>query len=393
MRLPRTFPRAVPRAILACVTALVLLTSCGSGGGGSDQSSGDHESPTQEQAGAAALWLDGQLGNGVMKGAYGTDWGLTVDTLFALEAADPEGDADEKKLEDAAGEIVVALEKSPDDYFSAKQVQPKGGERSRASGALAKTLVAAETAEADPRSFGGFDLVQETTDLIVSKGAEAGRLKDFDPIKHADYSNLFGQAYAVMGLAEAGKPSQSATDFLLEQQCSEGYFRLEYNDAKTNPDLTCDGATTKNSAPTVDGTALALAALLVAQDEGIEDLGKPIESATAWLVEHQADDGSFADTAPGGTPNANSTGLAAWALAEAGESRAADDASEWIAKLQVTDKTGSGTRLADQVGAIPLTKQSLTSASETGLKRPATLDEWRRATAPATLGLAQDGPL
>ncbi|MGH3423451.1 MAG: hypothetical protein ACRDO8_01905, partial [Nocardioidaceae bacterium] len=382
--------------VAAATVALVVLAGCGAGGGGDGSSGGpdEHENPTRKQATAAALWLGGQLGRGVMKGEYGTDWGLTVDTLFALEAADPDSDADEESLDAAADRIVGALEKSPDSYFSAKDFEPKGGEKTRASGAVAKTLVAAEVADADPHSFGSFDLVEETTKLIVDDGAERGRLKDHDPIHHADYSNLFGQAYAVMGLAEAGQESQPAVDFLLEQQCSEGYFRLEYNDAKSNPELTCDGGKAhKKSAPTVDGTALALSALLVAKDEGTKGLDKPIDDAVTWLTDTQADDGSFVDTAPGGTPNSNSTGLAAQALAAAGETEAADAASKWIATLQVDTDDAAGTKLADQAGAVARTEKAFTGAETAGIDKPAVLDEWRRATAPATLGLAQDGPL
>lgn len=368
--------------------ALVVLAACGGQGSSSDGSS-ERQRSTQEQATEAATWLAGQLDGGVVKGSYGPDWGLTIDVLFALEAADPASDSAEDDLESASRQIVAAFKKSPDSYFSAKAYEPKGGEKVRTSGAVAKSLVAVESADADPRAFGGFDLVKETTKLIASDGAEKGRLKDFDPVKHADYSNLFGQAYAVMGLAEADAPSKAALGFLLKQQCSKGYFRLEYNDSGSNPDLTCDGAKPKNAVASVDATALALAAMVVARDEGAGDLDEPIDDAATWLVQSQGDDGSFVDTVPGGTPNANSTGLAARALAAAGESDAADAASQWLASLQVTDDTGGA--LADQVGAVAKTAKALSKAKKSGLKKPDVLDAWRRATAPATLGLAQDG--
>src|SRR5699024_5196675 len=129
-----------------------------------------------------------------------------------------------------------------------------------------------------------------------------------------------------------------------------------------------DGAKAKNAAASVDATALALAAMVVARDGGAGDLDAPIDAATAWLVKSQGDDGSFKDTVPGGTPNANSTGLAARALAAVDEEKAADAASQWIASLQVTD--GAGAALSDQVGAVAKTKKALSKAKTSGLKKP-----------------------
>ena len=105
-----------------------------------------------------------------------------------------------------------------------------------------------------------------------------------------------------------------------------------------------------------------------------------LADARRWLVATQAANGSYAD---GGIRNANSTGLAAQALAELGRTAAARDAARWVAKLRVTTKIANQTPLdkAD-VGAIAYNAADLAEAK----RRDITADRlyyWHNASAQA----------
>lgn len=91
-----------------------------------------------------------------------------------------------------------------------------------------------------------------------------------------------------------------------------------------------------------DTTAMALQALLAAGNTTAAD------KATQWLVNLQAKDGSLASS---GTANADSTGIAGEALRAAGQPAAADAAASWVAGLQYGCSAKTGDR-----GAIPWTK-------------------------------------
>ncbi|MFB6509022.1 hypothetical protein [Streptomyces virginiae] len=174
--------------------------------------------PQPDTATAAARWQAGELESGGIPGFSPgqSDWGLTIDTLIALKATG----ADER----AADEVVANLKTHVRDHNSNDAWGEPG---QRVSGATAKLLYAAVAAGEDPTKFGKYDLRQETLDLIAGPGSglEKGRVKD-KITSGEDSSNTFGQSLAVLGLARSGDVPQSAVDFLMDQQCATGGFRL-----------------------------------------------------------------------------------------------------------------------------------------------------------------------
>jgi hypothetical protein len=315
----------------------------------------------------AARWLAGELVDGALPGFAGPDWGLTLDALFALSATR----ADESATDTVATTLAANVRKynSFDDF---------GIPGVRIAGATAKLLVSAVAAEKDPASFGGFNLRQETLDLVAGAdaGEFAGRVRDQGT---TDSSNTFGQSLAVIGLARTGGVPQPVVDFLIKQQCAPGGFRLSPDQFGT-PAPSCDQATDPVLDP--DSTAMAVQALLAADQAGAAGAKAAAGKGAAWLSQIQRTDGSFGGSGPTEASNANSTGLAAQALAAAGQGAPADKAGGYLLAHQLTSANASA-----DLGAIAYNDAALQDATTGGIQ-DLQRDQWRRATAQAILGLA-----
>ncbi|WP_158632158.1 LPXTG cell wall anchor domain-containing protein [Micromonospora sp. Llam0] len=326
---------------------------------------------TPAAAQAGSHWISGQLVDGGLPGFVGSDWGLTIDALFALRATGAE--------QAAVAAIVEALTANADGYAV---IRTDMGDFVT-GGSTAKVLLAAVAAGVDPTDFGGHDWRQRTLDLIygADQGTKAGWLYDRNLDTTAG-SNLFGQSLAVIGLARSGGVPQTAVDFLVKQQCPGGGFRLYPNAAGTS----CSADPVTEQSMEVDATAMAVQALLAAADAGASGTAEPAAAATSWLLSAQAADGSFNGSGFTDYPNTNSTGLAGQALAAAGEHTAAGQAAGFVAAQQIT--TANAGAASAHVGAIAYTPDALATAVTDGIGE-FELDQWRRATAQAVLGLAQ----
>jgi len=332
------------------------------------------ERPSVDPAASrAAGWLVRELGpGGQMAGpaAGVTDWGLTIDTLFALQAAGTGASAVRK--------IVSALDAHAGAYLGPELFDDADA---RLGGQTAKLLVAAVVAGKDPRAFGRsqlapgrFDLRAETLGLLATGRTDKGRLSDRGT--GSDTTNVFSQSLAVIGLARSGGVPRSAVDYLLTQQCRAGFFRMFAQDGKS-----CDAGA---GAPDTDGTAMALQALLTARDQGVTGLDAAIDRTASWLVGHQRSDGSFGGGVSTSAANSNSTGLAAQTLKATGRTASYAKARRWVSRLQATATAGKGLR--DEVGAVAYDPRSYAAARTKGLG--VQRDQWRRATAQAVFAFA-----
>ena len=345
---------------------------------------------------AGAAWLVGQLsGSHLMHnpnfGGF-DDYGLSIDTEFALATVGGY-DATVTQIADAVAANV--------DSYTTYPTSPSNGTHITA-GAIAKAVVAAQEASEDPTSFGGENLVQELEARVATGGAIVGRIQDQwvpgDDFE-ADYANVIGQAYAAEGLTAAGSTDAAeVTSFLLEQQCSAGWFRLSFTTDTTASDQSCDGDAT--STPDTDVTALAVLALLPQQGSN-PAAATAITDATTWLLTQQKTNGSFGGSGPTSAANANSTGVAGWALGEVSQDAAATKAATWIRAHQAADEAPCTTGLTSSTGAIGYDGAALTAGRSDGIT-DATSDQWRRAStqalpvlqwaALATGSLGLDGP-
>lgn len=249
------------------------------------------------------------------------------------------------------------------------------------AGQVAKAIVLAQETGAKPRSFGGVDLVTRLEGRVATTGATAGRISDKSD--YDDYANVIGQALAAQALTNAKSPlADEATAFLLDQQCAKGYFRLYFADP-TAADQSCDGGDR-----TADPDATAMAVLsLQAIEKPTRAVRASIKDAVRWLKARQLANGSFGGGVSTKAANANSTGLAATALGQAGVCGAAAEAAGWLQKLQVAQANASGTRLARQVGAIAYNRKALKDGLEHGIDK-GTAYQWQMATVQAAPALA-----
>jgi hypothetical protein len=320
-------------------------------------------------ANQAADWLADELVGGLMHnnnfGGF-DDYGLTLDAGFALQQVGGHA-SDVQDIKDAMAAHV-------DDY-----VTPFGGPVSYAGG-LAKLAVFVGQPAAT--AFGGQNLVTQLEARVAGAAPIAGRIEDagYTPGSqfYDDSANTLGQSYAARALTAAGSTkAASATSFLLKQQCSTGYFRLNFTKSKTTTAQSCVAGV---DSPDPDATALAV--LQLAPLSGQAPVAAAIAKAKTWLRAQQRCDGSFGGGTSTTGSNSNSTGIIAWAL---GDSPASRQAATWLRGHQATT-ADSGNLLASETGAIAYDNAGLSTGRTSGIT-DSNRDEWRRATTQAAPGI------
>ncbi len=331
--------------------------------------------PSPGAAHAGTGWLATQLTNGVIhNSAYDfDDLGMTMDIGLSMD----EVGGDRALVRQLRSSLSTRVE----EYVTGGSY---GDPDFRLAGELAKSLVFAQVSGADPSTYGGLDLVTEVEDRVTASGPSTGRVVNYSPAPGwDDYANTFSQALAVRGLSVAGSAqAAAATDFLLQQQCSSGFFRVFFN---ADP-----AAATQGCVEGVDGTDTDATAMVVAQLAAIASPSPRVEAAidraADWLVTTQKADGSFVGSVYTPDSNTNSTGLAAAALAADGRCEQAGRAAEWVASLQVGEQPAAAP-LSGEEGALAYSSGALATATADGITDD-TRDQWWRATVQAVAGLA-----
>ncbi len=321
----------------------------------------------------AERWITGQLNDaGLMynKPFRYTDYGLSADVGFAVAgSADP-------SIAQYAPLISEAI--APD--VTAWYTYPVGSETHVLAGSLAKAAAFADVAGDDPTSYGGRDLVAELADRLTAQGRIADRVATGQG--EADFANTIGQAFAARAFDGQGSAQTGATTtYLLAQQCDEGFFRAELG-ASLAAD--CDAA--PGATPSTDTTGLAILNLLSQRDDVVVEAA--IQRAAAWLVSTQKPNGAFGSDADIPAANANSTGLAGWALGEVGSrGTAARRAAVWLRAHQVVTMPGCRPYAVADQGAVAYDGAALKAADAAPIAA-ADRDQFRRATAQALPALA-----
>lgn len=378
--LPARSRRRVAATAVAAVTATTLSLGLGA-----------VSAQAAEPADTSAAWLAGELDGGLLPGPFGSpDHGLSLDAFIAFDDLGVESAAETS--------ILDALADDPTAYVSGEAFGDTGSSYAGATGKLAYAVLRDGR---DLSDFGGDDLEARLRSVVVTDGDEAGRGSDIS--LYGDYSNTIGQSFVARALVAADDPlAASAVDYLLLQQCDSGAFRInlfaeakaddpatDYDDSVAPVDRACGDATTSgDDVISLDATAFGLQALVEADEAGITGLGDDIDAAADALEAAQQSDGGLEDQ---GTVNTNTTGMAAWALADAGRVESATKAAEFVLDLTVpADATG---KLADEKGAIAYDQDAFDAATADGITS-GLRDQWRRATAQAVgaLGLIEDAP-
>ncbi len=373
----RTARRPLRAVLLAAPAALALtLTGCAEAepdAAGPDPAT-EQRGPTAPALGAAG-WLAGELDDGLLVGGYGPDFGLSIDAALGLAAL---GGQDETVA--AVADAVAARIDSYTtgvDFTSAEDVY---------AGSVAKAAVLTQVAGRDATDVGGRDLIALLEERVADDGPGAGRLADaVSGPESADYANAIGQAWAVQALSAADSAeADAATAYLLDQQCADGWFRLALGPVDAAGGCEDGG---EDSTPDTDVTALAVLALADVEGDAAADA---VEAATGWLTQSQGEDGGFGGATSTEGENANSTGLAGWALHETGHRAPAVRAAEWLAAHQVTDLACAPGDPAPPTGAVAYDDAGLERGAR-ALADPTGRDQWRRATAQAAPVLALTG--
>ena len=347
--------RFIVRSAAAATAGLILVTA--------GSTSATAVTPTA----STGNWLAKQISTGIVTGQYGNDYGLTADTALAIKSLGGHRKALAKTRKALAAHVdswtTGADFGAPNDVYA---------------GSVAKAAVTARTLGANPRSFGGVNLIKRLSAQVTPSGPANGRIHDTSAF--GDYANTIGQAYAAQALSAAHSPkARSVVRFLLAQQCSKGYFRLSFNADPTAAAQGCVAGDPVGSAPDTDATALTVLSLQTIKHPGAK-VRTAIKKATRWLKRQQRKDGSFGGGPTTSAPNANSTGLASSALGVSGACRPARKAARWVKRLQVGPKAGGP--LANEHGAIAYDAAALAAARTAGITS-ASRDQWRRATAQA----------
>ncbi|MEO6509642.1 MAG: hypothetical protein ABIO16_01540 [Nocardioides sp.] len=316
-----------------------------------------------------AGWLSGQLTKDLVHNEQFQfdDIGLSIDFALGLDAAG--------KKATVAKSITKAVTKNVAFYVG-------DGDQGIYAGPTAKAAVLARSQGKNPRSFGGVDLVKQLEGRVAATASIAGRIQDaYDPTSEfgGDFANVIGQAYAAQALSDAKSAmAGSVASFLLEQQCSDGYFRLGFTKDKTAADQSCDGAPKSQRTADTDATAIVVLALQHLKGAAAK---KAVKTATAWLIGVQAANGSFGGGKSTRDANSNSTGLAGWALGATGATEPAARAAAWVRNLQVAANPCAN-QLATSAGAIAYDDTAYGNAQGLGIKKR-DQDQWRRASAQA----------
>ncbi len=328
------------------------------------------EAASGGRSGQTVGWLVRGLDDGLLhttfQGTSYPNYGTTLDAAAAFQALDVRPKQ--------RRQVLKAFDADPNAYI--------GAQGRTSAGALGKLLTVVQQQGIAPTDFAQGGLRGRLERRVQDSGNDAGRATDATA---TDYSNTVTQSFVVRALSLAGSDlADETTAYLLEQQCSDGFFRLYLDSA----DGTCDGGTAQESAPSVDATAFAVLALKQARASGVTgvqaDARAALKAARRWLVSEQARNGSFGDA---GTHNSNTTGLAAQALDALGKSARAKDAARWVAHLRVTKKLVRKTALKPRdLGAVAYTRGDLKTAKRKGLKNK-TLFTWQSASAQAASSL------
>jgi hypothetical protein len=216
------------------------------------------------------------------------DFGLTIDGALALAATGDDNPALRK--------IVAFLDDEGKDPSGNTVNDWTGIGTSYASGgAIGKEALLAEVVGANPRNFGGHNLIAALDASVCARRSAGANTSCPAAGSYLNDTSVFDQTLGIMAQLRAGQVSQAAAPiaYLESLQSADGSF----------PSLI-----PPSGGPDVDSTAMAVMALALAP--GPRAAGD-FRAGLSWIASQQEHNGGF----PGaGAESVNSTGLAIQAL-------------------------------------------------------------------------------
>ncbi|MFE4451242.1 prenyltransferase/squalene oxidase repeat-containing protein [Streptomyces sp. NPDC056796] len=314
---------------------------------------------------AAAAWVGGTLQDGervVGEGTDAPDYLLTTEAAYALAA----GDGASATLD----KVTAFLAAHTGDY-----AYPSGTDQAPDATAAARLALVAEATEADPRDFGGHDLIAALLDNVCAAGPDAGEPTPGCTAK-GDFRNATygdGQALALLALLRAGAaPPAESVERLIQLQCDDGGV----TGILIRPGENCDG----------DPATTGLVALVLHEVSGQE---AAVAKARAYLKKAQGENGSYPGYTGATTGSVNATAYAAQALSTLGDTAHADAAVSWLSREQL-DGGGFGFEEGATDPALYATGPAVLAGAGTDLARLTTKKP--DPTDPPTTGPPTDAP-
>jgi hypothetical protein len=280
--MPAGFRRRGISALAAALAGVALV-----GATGSSAVAGSAVRPNLAKA-SAYLVASARLIGGHYYTSFGNkaDFGLTIDGALALAAT---GDQDK-----ALKQIVSFLAGGRDAAGKTINYWTGIGTRYASGGAIGKEALLAEVVGANPRDFGGRNLIAALDGSICPRAAAGGTVRCPAAGSYSYASSVFDQSLGVIAQLRAGqrRGAAAAVRYLASLQHADGSF----------PSLI------PGTGGDVDSTAIAAMALaLVPGQAAAED----VNAGVAWIASRQEPDGGF----PGaGGDSVNSAGLAIQAM-------------------------------------------------------------------------------
>lgn len=269
--------------------------------------------PAEVKIAKAAAWVRGKLTDGervVDDGSETPNHFLTTEAAFALAAADGKSATLDR--------TIAFLGSATDAYaYAAGRSEPPDAT------AAARLALVAAVAEADPRDFGGHDLLADLVDNVCVSGPESGTHTPGCTAK-GDFRNAAytdGQALGVLALLRGGvRPPVDTVTRLARLQCRNG----SVSSILIGPGENCDGDPAT--------TGLAVLALHKAGDQRTA-----VTKARDYLRRAQFSNGSFPGYTGATTGSVIATAYASQALRALGDRVRADAAVSWLSRQQLPD--------------------------------------------------------
>jgi hypothetical protein len=216
------------------------------------------------------------------------DYGLTLDTAFALAAT---GDQDP-----ALKGIVTFLDRNGKDPSGSTVSDWTGvGTKFADGGSIGKEALLAEIVGDNPRDFSGHDLITALNASVCARRSAGSGARCPAAGGYAYASSVFDQALGIMAQLRAGQASQAAAP-------------VAYLESLQNRNGSFPSLIPSTGDQDVDSTAMAAMALALAPGAAA---AADVSSAVAWIAGRQEKSGGF----PGaGGDSINSAGLAIQAM-------------------------------------------------------------------------------
>lgn len=214
------------------------------------------------------------------------DYGLTLDTAFALAAT---GDQNS-----ALKGIVMFLDRNGKDPSGSTVSDWTGiGTKFASGGPIGKEALLAEIVGDNPRDFSSHNLIAALNASVCARPSAGSGARCAAAGSYAYASSVFDQAIGIMAQLRAGQASRAARP-------------VAYLESLQNPGGSFPSIIPSSGDQDVDSTAMAAMALALAPGAAAD-----VRSAVAWIAGRQEKTGGF----PGvGGDSINSTGLAIQAM-------------------------------------------------------------------------------